>query len=278
VEIKKLFTPAANMDAGEARAFMEGRGEGAYVLLDVRQPKEYEQEHIPGAKLIPLPELNDSLGKLDPEKPTIVHCAIGGRSRVAAQLLSGQGFKEVYNLKGGIKAWNGQTASGPQELSLDMIRGDESPAEMIRLAYGMEEGLQQLYKTVHSKTQDNLLADFCSRMVDVEERHKKVLFDLQTKVDGPAADLQAFQAAGDQQMMEGGLDMAQFMEANASFLETLPDAVEVVMMLETQALDLYLRFADKSQKAETKEVLFKICGEEKKHLALLGQLLEQSKR
>ena len=47
--------------------------EGTYALIDVRQPGEYEKEHIPGAQLIPLPDLANSLNKLDPEKPTIVY-------------------------------------------------------------------------------------------------------------------------------------------------------------------------------------------------------------
>ena len=45
---------------------------------------------------------------------------------MAAQLLSGQGFKEVYNLKGGIKAWNGMKAVGPAELGMALITGKES--------------------------------------------------------------------------------------------------------------------------------------------------------
>ena len=44
-----------------------------YQLLDVRQPKEYEKEHLPGAKLIPVKELMDRLDELDPAKPTFVY-------------------------------------------------------------------------------------------------------------------------------------------------------------------------------------------------------------
>ena len=64
---------------------------------------------------------------------------MGGRSRVAAQLLSGQGFEEIYNLKGGIKAWQGLEAAGPKELNLDIVRGDETPDEIVALAYDMED-------------------------------------------------------------------------------------------------------------------------------------------
>ncbi|MFH1115134.1 MAG: rhodanese-like domain-containing protein [Pseudomonadota bacterium] len=72
-KMKRLFTPAKSMDAEEARSFMEARKEGTFTLLDVRQPGEYEKEHIPGALLIPLPNLTDSYGELDKTKPVIVY-------------------------------------------------------------------------------------------------------------------------------------------------------------------------------------------------------------
>ena len=70
---KQFFTPVENMEAGEAKDFINARKEGAYTLLDVRQPSEYEGQHIPGAKLIPLTELPNRLGELDAEKPLIVY-------------------------------------------------------------------------------------------------------------------------------------------------------------------------------------------------------------
>ena len=86
MQLKKLFTPVSSMDADEAKAYMAGHREGDYTLLDVRQPGEYEDAHLPGAKLMPLPGLSDTYQELDPEKPALVYCAIGGRSRVAAQI------------------------------------------------------------------------------------------------------------------------------------------------------------------------------------------------
>ncbi len=67
---------------------------------------------------------------------------MGGRSRAAAQLLAGKGFKEVYNLKGGIKAWQGHTAAGPAEMGMILLSGDETASDIIILAYGMEHGLE----------------------------------------------------------------------------------------------------------------------------------------
>jgi rhodanese-related sulfurtransferase/rubrerythrin len=274
-QIKKLFSPVSSLDAEEARAFIAQRQEGTYTILDVRQPSEYEEEHIPGAKLIPLPQLSDSIKQLDPEKPVIAHCAIGGRSRVAAQMLSGLGFKEVYNLKGGIKAWKGQKATGPQELNLEMVRGDEGPSEIIRLAYGMEKALEKFYTILVSRTQDPQLSAFYSKMIEVVGLHKKMLYDLQMKVNPSEQDLRSYDADVDSGLMEGGFDADGFMEANRSYLQSFPEVIDLAMMLEAQALDLYLRSAEKSTIDETKEVLFRIAEEEKKHLELLGLLLEE---
>jgi rhodanese-related sulfurtransferase len=68
---KQFLTPVASMDTEEAKAYMAEHEEGSFTLLDVRQPSEYENSRIPGAKLIPLPELADRLGELDPDKPVI---------------------------------------------------------------------------------------------------------------------------------------------------------------------------------------------------------------
>ena len=72
-KLKQLFEPVKGMGPDEAREFIREHEEGTFTLLDVRQPKEYEQGHIPGAKLIPLPQLTDSLDTLDPEKPIVAY-------------------------------------------------------------------------------------------------------------------------------------------------------------------------------------------------------------
>jgi rhodanese-related sulfurtransferase len=70
---KQFFTPVKSLNCHEAKTLMQGKSVDEYTLLDVRQPGEYASEHIPGAKLIPLPELTDRLDEIDPQKPTIVY-------------------------------------------------------------------------------------------------------------------------------------------------------------------------------------------------------------
>lgn len=79
--------------------------DGEVVLVDVREPHEYEICSIEGSKLIPLGELKDRTGELDPEDEIVVHCHHGKRSMRAATFLAEQGFGKVKNLKGGIDEW-----------------------------------------------------------------------------------------------------------------------------------------------------------------------------
>lgn len=75
------------------------------ALLDVREPFENALCRLEGSKLIPLGELPQRLGELDPEAETIVYCHLGNRSALAVKFLSTRGFKKVRNLNGGITAW-----------------------------------------------------------------------------------------------------------------------------------------------------------------------------
>jgi rhodanese-related sulfurtransferase len=81
------------------------RDEGVdFVLLDVREEKEYEICHLDG-KLIPLGSLPERVSELDVEAHVVVHCRSGGRSAKAVELLLEAGFRNVWNVRGGILAW-----------------------------------------------------------------------------------------------------------------------------------------------------------------------------
>ncbi|MBI4773044.1 MAG: rhodanese-like domain-containing protein [Deltaproteobacteria bacterium] len=73
MRLRDLLEPVRTIGPHEAKAYMQEHKEGTYLLLDVRETGEYEQEHLPGAKLVPLSQLSDSLHQLDPEKPTIIY-------------------------------------------------------------------------------------------------------------------------------------------------------------------------------------------------------------
>ncbi len=77
------------------------------VLLDVRESGEYRNGHLPGAVEAPLGELESRIQRLEKyrDRPIIVYCASGNRSASACARLRKHGFEKVYNLRGGLAAW-----------------------------------------------------------------------------------------------------------------------------------------------------------------------------
>jgi rhodanese-related sulfurtransferase len=90
------------------REFVERRAGGAELtLIDVREDWETTLAPVPADHLhIPMGQIADRLGELDPSRETVVICRSGGRSLQVAHFLSSRGFASVYNLAGGILAWS----------------------------------------------------------------------------------------------------------------------------------------------------------------------------
>ncbi len=94
---------ATDIDPVEVKKKLD-RGDD-FILLDVREPHEYQICNIPGAKLIPLGDLPKRVNELDSSKEIVAHCKMGGRSAKAADFLRQAGFR-VKNMTGGILAWS----------------------------------------------------------------------------------------------------------------------------------------------------------------------------
>ncbi|MDQ7785047.1 MAG: ferritin family protein [Desulfomonilaceae bacterium] len=190
-------------------------------------------------------------------------------------MLTGEGFQEVYNLSGGIKAWTGGKAEGPVELNLDMVRGDETPVEIVGLAYGMENSLGTFYRRVKDRTQDKELADLLENLAWIEDKHKQYLVNLYNDTESKQVSREEFEASETSRIMEGGFGIDDFLHKNERFLTSVPSLLDIAMMLETQALDLYIRFSRKTENGVTAEMLLRIADEEKAHLESLGRLRDE---
>jgi rhodanese-related sulfurtransferase len=70
---KQFFTPVESIDVHKGHELFASTPKDELTILDVRQPGEYKKVHLPGSRLIPLPELNERLTELDPNKPTLVY-------------------------------------------------------------------------------------------------------------------------------------------------------------------------------------------------------------
>ena len=99
--------PAATIKNIDVEEFAKLRATGTNVVLDVRTREEWEQGHLPDAILIDFiePDFEEKIAKLDPDKTYLVVCASGGRSARACKKMEALKFKELYNVKGGMNAW-----------------------------------------------------------------------------------------------------------------------------------------------------------------------------
>jgi molybdopterin/thiamine biosynthesis adenylyltransferase/rhodanese-related sulfurtransferase/molybdopterin converting factor small subunit len=95
----------------ELRGELNTKGQ-ELVLVDVREPHEWEIAHIDAARLIPLGQLPERLGELDGHSEIVTHCHHGARSMKALEILRGAGFGKVRSLAGGIDAWAEQVDPG----------------------------------------------------------------------------------------------------------------------------------------------------------------------
>jgi len=272
---KQFFTPVKSVDTDHARKIINDNPHGSVTILDVRQPKEYEQGHIAGAKLIPLPEIKDRMDEIDREKPTVVYCAIGGRSRVATQMLSGSGFKEVYNLSGGFKAWEGNTAHGPVDQGLELFSGSETAEEVLVAAYSLEKGLMNFYQEMMARMTVKEVRKLFDQLSAIEINHQNRLLKEYNRITGKSHTRETFDSKIVSQTMEGGLSTEEYLQLFSPDLDSPAEVIDMAMSIEAQALDLYHRASENAQDKAGGEILHQIAREEKEHLRLLGELLDK---
>lgn len=92
----------------ELKAWLDDPARKAPVLLDVREPWEFELCHLAGSQLMPMSSVPARIDELDPAAETVVICHHGGRSMQVAMFLAQRGFGRVINLAGGVAGWAAQ--------------------------------------------------------------------------------------------------------------------------------------------------------------------------
>ena len=192
---------------------------------------------------------------------------------MAAQQLTGNGFTQVINLSGGIKAWTGQRAFDDQEHGLELFLNLSDPIEVLSMAYSLEEGLQDFYKTMAPRAKSLKTAEIFNQLASIEDLHKDRLFTEYTRITG-FDDREEFQADLQVHMLEGGLSTEEYLQRFGTDLENVDEVIGMAMSIEGQALDVYSRAAQRSPDGDNQKILEKIAAEEKAHLERLGELMD----
>ena len=97
----------AEITATELKQRLDGGDD--IQIIDVREQKEFDYARIPNSTLIPLGQVVNRMTEIDPDRDTVVHCKMGGRSAKAIEVLKAAGYSgNLVNLKGGITAWSNE--------------------------------------------------------------------------------------------------------------------------------------------------------------------------
>ena len=268
MKLNSVISKPVVMTEKAATKFMNEKNIDEYQLVDVRMQEEYEDEHLPGALLIPLNELTQGKNQLDPDKPTIVYCRSGGRSQAAAQWLAGQHFKEVYDISYHIRDWLGTQAVGDSQIDLHLIVPDTDYQDIWGLAYAMEEGLQLFYLKLEEKEPNAALKAVYHELAGFEDYHKNRLLESYAANTGAEADLETLTKPF-RDAMEGGELNKHSPHEIISKAPGVLDIFGMSMAIEAQSYDLYTRLSRKSEQLEAKKLLEEMADEEKQHLSFI---------
>ena len=190
-------------------------------------------------------------------------------------MLSGKGFDNIINVAGGIKAWDGHVAIGPEELGLELLTGMESIEETLVAAYSLEAGLRDFYLSMIEKVQHQDIKDLFQKLSEIEILHQDRLFNEYLEVSRKQVSREAFENDLVVNAVEGGLTTDEYVQLFQPNWESAVEVISLAMSIEAQALDLYTRASERSEDPRNKEALAKIAEEERVHLNQLGKLMDE---
>jgi rubrerythrin len=190
-------------------------------------------------------------------------------------MLAGNGYNKIYNLTGGIKAWEKEVAVGAEDTGLHLFTREESPEEAIIIGFGLEMGLRDFYLSMLPKVSLESTQSLFKKLADIEILHQQRLVELYREMTGTVLSIEEFAEKIAEPAMEGGLTTEEYLQLYTIDLNSELEVLGLAMAIEAQALDLYMRAADKSKKSETRQVLLQIAEEERNHIERLSSYIDQ---
>ncbi len=266
-KIEKLFPE-------ELETYMADRHEDEFLIVDVRQPREYTGGHIPGARLIPLGDLVKNPHQLPEDRELIFYCASGSRSGVAAELTAESGAvrKTLYNMMGGMHAWEGGELTGfPQLRIFDL----NSPIEnLLTTAMKLEKGALSFYAEVRNRYLNTELETIFTRLGEAEMQHARAVYGYlkvrRTQVD----DFDSYFHYLTADILEGGIPLETAVHALAEMDgDSCIAILEFALHIELSAYDLYRTVANQIEPAESRDMFLSLSQAEKGHMQTLAAAL-----
>jgi rhodanese-related sulfurtransferase len=259
-----------DVSADELRVLMQSQGESGYELIDVRERDEYEGRHLPGARLIPLSELEARVGEVRADRHTIFYCGSGKRSaRAAAFVAEARKLPALFSLDGGLAAWDGETL--PNFPKLHVFDATGTVEQIVTRAMDLEKGAERLYGALMHAFEGSSVQGALRKLLHAEEGHAKLLFGLLPQDAGAGSrSFDELYGAMTGDLMENG----ETFEDTAARIRSVPSdkrylLLELALDMEFQAFDLYRNLAALHPGTDLEDTLLKLAAQEKLHFRMV---------
>lgn len=261
----------------ELEEFRAATHERLHILVDVRQPAEYAAGHIPGAVLIPLPEIEKRLDELGTDQDLIFYCRTGGRSAVAATLVRDAGIStgSIRHLVGGITGWDGQRLQDIPRLEL--FPRDMPLPQTLHRAMNMEKGAWLFYTSIAAEYEDGDLGEMTRKLGGMEKVHARTVFTYWQRHNQSTApkNFEDLFDHLDGRIMEGGKPVAAWLaRLGRDVQDRKLRLLELACEIEYHAYDLYRSLAARKLEPEARDAFFLLAEQEKAHIRILAQTLD----
>jgi rubrerythrin len=266
----ETLTPA------EFKEFMRTHKEKNYLVIDVRQASEYADGHIPGAKLMPLAQVETRLFTLPSTRDLIFYCSNGGRSQWAASLAGEAAVckKTVYHLMGGIQAWEGKILSGYPKVKI--FDQNLSLEKLLATAMDLEKGAWRFYQYALDKFSGDPICRILEQVSIAEKAHATLIYRIWKKFqhNPPPFDRIYQSLAGE--ILEGGHNFAETCRhLDAVKKHDCAGVIDLAMTIEYSAFELYRTMAERCENSEAQSTLLSIAQAEKAHMRALTRAIDQ---
>ncbi|MDD4272720.1 MAG: ferritin family protein [Desulfobacter postgatei] len=248
--------------------------EADFIVVDVRQEREYAAGHLPGAKLIPLNTLGNHLSELALDKDLFFYCHSGARSEVAGIMAaeSGRDPQKTYNITGGFLSYQGHSLEGFPRLQV--FDYQESDDQLLYQAMELEKAAERFYESLLSFTPDENFIAPLEQLSKAEIAHARTIYSYWKKsVENPVPFEELYGSLkGD--ILENGRPLSDVMtDLYANKKVTWTDVIEMALSIEIQAYDLYRTMADRRGQGEAQDAFLSIAQMEKSHMKLVAKML-----
>ena len=250
--------------------YRQAHHEKEYVLLDVREPDEYKESHIPGARLMPITELVRNMDGLPDNRDLIFYCHSGARSMAAAAMVLEEDISsaKIYNLSGGLMNWEGRMAADYPKIQLfDAAAGLQA---LLVTAMDLEKGAQQFYLEVRDRTAETNLRQTFDKLSKAEIGHAKMIYAMWKKAEANPSGFDELFGGLQGDILEGGTSLEDAIQrlSTVSHTACIP-IIEMALNIEYAAFDLYRGMADNAADDDARNAFLSLAQAEKKHMRTL---------